>query len=102
MAGHVHDEAVADPAGRAQAALAADDGAHEFVRVQAALHQRLGLARPHEIDRFLRCRMAVRGVDDAHLGDILAERRRGGRDLGLRPDEDRLDQAELDRLEHRA
>ena len=37
-----------------------------------------------------------------NVGDILAERLRGGRDLGLRPDEDRLDQAELDRLEHGA
>ena len=102
MAGNVHDEAVADPARGPQAALAADHGAHEFVGVQAALHQRLGLARLHELDGRLGRRMAVRCVDDAHPGDILAERLRGRRDLGPRPDEDRLDQPELGRLEHGA
>ena len=76
VARHVHDEAMADPAGGPQAAFAADHGAHEFVRVQAPLHQRLGLAGPHEVDGLLGRRMAVRCVDDPDAGQVLAERLR--------------------------
>ena len=41
VARHVHDEAMADAPGRADAGLARHDGAHQFVGVQAALHQGL-------------------------------------------------------------
>jgi hypothetical protein len=43
-AGHVHDEAMADPALGADAAFPGDDGAHELVGVEAALHQGFDLA----------------------------------------------------------
>ena len=54
MAGHVHDEAVADPAFGANAAFPGDHGGHEFVGMEAALHQRLELARRDEADRLRR------------------------------------------------
>ena len=48
---HVHDEDVADAARGAQAGVAVDMAAlHQFVGVQAALHQRLDLARAHQRD----------------------------------------------------
>ena len=47
--GHVHHEAVADAPRGAQARLAPDDRAHQLVGVQAALHQRLGLALAHQL-----------------------------------------------------
>ena len=44
--------------------LARDHRAHQLVGVQAALHQRLGLAFAHELDRLRGRRVAVRRVDD--------------------------------------
>ena len=54
VAGYVHDEAVADPALGADAAFPRDYRAHEFIGVEAALHQRLDPASGDEADRF-RC-----------------------------------------------
>ena len=51
VAGHVHHEAMADAARRADAGVARDDGAHQLVGMQAALHQGFGLALAHEFDR---------------------------------------------------
>ena len=59
MARHVHDEAVADASRRADAGVARHDGAHQLVGVQAALHQGLGAARAHELDRLGRRIVAV-------------------------------------------
>ena len=64
MAGHVHDEAMADAARGADAGLARHHGAHQFVGVQAALHQRLGAAAAHEFDRLGRRIVAVQRIDD--------------------------------------
>ena len=61
---HVHHEAVADAAGGAQPALAPHDGAHQLVGVQAALHQRLGLALQHQFHGLRGRGVAVRRVDD--------------------------------------
>ena len=47
-----------------QAGVAGDDGAQQLVGVQAALHQQLGLALPHELHRLGRRGMAVRRIDD--------------------------------------
>ena len=52
VAGHVHDEAMADPPRRAQAGLALDHRAHQLVGVQAALHQRLGAALANQATAF--------------------------------------------------
>ena len=56
----------------------------------------------HQRNRLGRGRMAVRRIDDDKAREILAERRRGGRDPGLRPDEDGFEEPERHRLEHRA
>jgi hypothetical protein len=54
MAGHVHNEAVANPALRPNPTLPRDNGTHELVGVEAALHKRLGPARRDEADRLRR------------------------------------------------
>ena len=79
MARHVHDEAMADPARRPQATVPADDSRHQLVRVQAALHQRLGLAGLDERDGFLGGGMAMGRIDDAERREVHLEavRRRG-------------------------
>ena len=73
MARHVHDEAMADPARRPQAAVAADDRRHQLVRVEAPLHQRLGLAGLDERDGFRGRGMAVRRIDDAAAREVRLE-----------------------------
>ena len=49
IARHVHDEAVADPAGRPNAGLSRHHSAHQLIGVQAALHERLDLARRDQL-----------------------------------------------------
>ena len=67
---------------------------HEFVRVQAALHERLSLAGLDERDGFLGSRMAVGRVHDPHAGEVRREAGGGCGDLVPRPDEDRIDDPE--------
>ena len=69
---HVHDEAMADAPGGAQAGVARDDRAHELVGVQAALHQRLGPAFADQRDGLGGGVMAVLGVDDLEAADVEA------------------------------
>ena len=60
---NVHDEDVADPPRSAQPGGGRGDRAHEFVGVQAALHQELALCLLDQLHR-LRCRLvAVRRID---------------------------------------
>ena len=70
VTGHVHHEAVADAPRGAQAGVALDHGGHQLVGVQAALHQRLGLALAHQLHRRRGGRLAVRRIDDLHAGEI--------------------------------
>ncbi len=63
---HVHHEAVADAARRAQTRLARDDGGHQLVGMQRALHQCLRFSLTHEGDGRVGGRMAMRHVDDGH------------------------------------
>src|SRR4051794_4444105 len=102
MARHVHDEAMADPARRPQATVPADDSRHELVRVQAAFHQRLSVARLDERDSFLGRGMAMESVDDAELREVCLEVVCGRRDFVLRPDEDRVDEPERGGFERSA
>ena len=51
---HVHDEAVADPALGANTAFPRDHRSHEFVGVEAALHQRLDPPGRNEAHRLRR------------------------------------------------
>ena len=60
VAGHVHDEDVADPPLGAQAGGRRRDLAHQLVGVQAALHQQLALALADQRDGLRRGGVAVR------------------------------------------
>ena len=102
MARHVHDEAMADPARRPQATVAADDSRHELVGVEAALHQRLGLASLDERDSFLGRGMAMGRVDDAELREVHLEAVRRRSDFVPGPDEDRIDDPERGGFERSA
>ena len=63
MARHVHDEAMADAAGGADAGVARHDGAHQLVGMQAALHQGFGPSGAHQLDGLGGRVVAVLGVD---------------------------------------
>ena len=70
-------------------------GAHQFIGVQAALHQCLGLALAHELHGHRGRRDTVRRIDDVHASEIDVV---GGGDLVDpldRADENRRDQAEF-------
>ena len=95
MAGHVHDEAVADPALRPNSALPRDNGAHELVGVQAALHQRLDPARRDEPDRLSRRIVAMRRRDELERADIEPGVSRRVSNALWRADQDRIDEPEL-------
>ena len=101
LAGHVHHEAVADAPCGAQARLPPDHGRHQLVGVQAALHQRLGLALAAPAAppqrRPPRCAAASTTLDAGQIDP--ARRRPPG--CGRRADQDRDDQAEPGRL-HRS
>ncbi len=98
---HVHDEHVAEAPAGAQAGLARHDRTEQLVGVEAALHQQLGLALPHQFDRPGRRRVAVRRVDDRDRPQRDAVGLRDLLDLRLRADEDRRDQPELGRIDDR-
>ena len=70
-----------------------DDLVHEFVGVQAALHQQAGLAGAHQRHGGLGGRVAVRRVDDARVAQVQAELRGGVADLAFRSDQDGVQQA---------
>ena len=61
---------------RAQPGFALDHRAHQLVGVQAALHERLGLALARQRDRRLGRRFAVRRVDDRKPARSSRPRRR--------------------------
>ena len=97
---HVHDEDVADAAAGAQPGLARDDRAEQLVGVQAALHQQLGLALPHQLHRLGRRR---RGCAARRRSAICPRSMPAGLrdllDLRRRADEDRHDQPLLGGLD---
>ena len=84
---------MAQPAIRAQPFRPADHGAEQFVRVQLALHQRLGPAFAHEFHRALGGGMGMGHVDDLEFADIEIRLVGGSSDLRFRPDENRADDA---------
>ena len=87
---HVHDEAVADAPAGAQAGGALDHGAHQFVSVQAALHQQFGAAFAYQLHRRLGRRHAVRRIDQLVTGNVQLRLRRHSFDFGARADQNRL------------
>ena len=74
MVRNVHHEDVADTPGGAKSSLPLRDCPQQLIRMQASFHQQLGFARANELDRFLRRRLAVRGVDDVDALDVEIER----------------------------
>jgi hypothetical protein len=98
---HVHHKAVAQPACGAQSGVALDDRPHQLVGVQASLHQRLGLALAHQLDRFLRGRMTEGRVHDRQTREVDLVLLRHRLDTRSRAHQDRLDQPEARRV-HRS
>ena len=91
---------MADPPRGAQAGLLGHDRAHQLVRVQAALHQQLGLAGANQLDGLGRGGMAVRHVHELELPDVEPELLRPrSRILCGRPDQDRDHQPGRGRLD---
>ncbi len=90
---HVHHEAMADAARGAQPGLAPHHRGHELVGVQAALHERLGLALAHPLHGCCRGRLAVGCVDDRHGREIDAACGGDGLDPLARAEENRRDQS---------
>ena len=93
VTGHIDGEDVADPPVGAQARRFCGDAAHQFVGVEAALHQQLALGLVNQLDGPCGCRLAMRGVDDLEARDIEIELRRDRLDLARRAHQDRLDDA---------
>ena len=75
--------------------LARDHSVHHLVGVETALHQRLNPARVYEGDSLGRGIVAVRRGDEFEPADVEVEPRWLHSEPLRRPDQDRLDQAEL-------
>ena len=69
-----------------------DDRAHEFVGMEAALHQRLDLAIARQRDRLGRRRVAMFRRHEFIAGEVELGLFRGGSDFGLGPDQDGNDE----------
>ena len=92
--GNIEDEAVADARAGAQT-IPRNHRAHQLVRVQAALHQRLAPAFADQRDRGFRGGVAVRRVLDRNIADVEPGVLRRLQDLRLRSDQDGVDDALL-------
>ena len=91
VGGHVHDEAVADAPRGAQPGLARDHRGHQFVGVQAALHQASALPSRTSRTASGGGGLAVGRVDDLEAGDVDVACFATPR-CARRPDQDRRDQ----------
>ena len=95
VAGHVHDEAMADAPLGANAGSLRNDRAHHLVGVQAALHQRLGLGLAHQRDCLGRRIVAVHRFNDREIGDVQPIPRRHIANSCRWTNQERLDQTQL-------
>ena len=99
---HVHDKDVADAPVGPQPADLGGDGAHDFVGMQAALHQDLALACVDQLHTPGGGRgLGWRRIDDFVAGDVQAVLGGDVPDPGRRADEDRPDDPCLRRLRRR-
>ena len=85
---HVHDVDMAEPFARAQAGLRGGNGVQEFVGVQGAFHQQLGLAGAHQFHRAGGGIVAVGGGLDGEAGNVDVMRGGDGADFFCRADQD--------------
>ena len=92
MVRHVHDEAMTDAACCSDARLPRHHGSHQFVGVQATLHQRLDTAGCHQFDRLRSGIMAMFRCDELHSADAEAASICDAADAVWRPDQHRFDQ----------
>ena len=99
MVRNVHDEDVADAPAGAQPGLTLGDRAEKLVGMQAALHQQLGLARAHELDRFLGRLLTVRNIDDLDASDVETVRLGNASNPVLRSDQNGHDHVRFGRLQ---
>ena len=95
VAGHVHDEAMADPPRCAQPRVALDHRSHQLVGMEAALHQGFGLAFADQLNRLHGRILAVLGIDDLKSADVEAMLRGDFSDTLFGSDEDRFDELQL-------
>lgn len=84
---HVHDEHVAQAPPGAQPRVGAHHLRQQLVGMQAALHQRLRVARAHQLDGARRRRMTVRRIHETIAGQVHTERRGEHRDSRHRADQ---------------
>ena len=98
IVGTIDNEDMAHAPDRAKL-LFADNRAHEFVRMQAALHQRLDLAVTGERNGLGRRRVAVLGGHDLVPGEVELRGFRRGADFGLGTDQHRHDKIFLASLD---
>lgn len=77
----------------AQASIGSNDLVQQFVGVQRAFHEQLGLAAADQSDRPGSCRMRVRCILQPERGDIDARDFGGGADLVRGADKDGLNKA---------
>ena len=88
---------MADAARAAQAAFLAHDGPEQLVGMDRAFHDRVGFAGQHERDGAVRCCAGVHLLDEAPGGNVDVELCGRCRNAFAVADQDRLDEAGLDR-----
>lgn len=98
-AGHVQDKSVANASLGTQAGRSSHHCAHQFVGVQASLHQHLDFGFPGQSHRFVGGSMAMRRVHQFEAGDIKAELVSRRFDLSSRSYQDRLQNTQLGGLD---
>lgn len=93
---------MADAALGAQPGVARHDLVHQFVGMQAALHQQAGLPAAHQLDRGGGRGVAVRRIDDGRPAQVQAAALGHVADLLLRTHQDGREQAQLHGLQRGA
>ena len=101
MGRHIHDEDVTDPSRRAQARCRGGHRAHQLVRMQAALHQKLALALVDQRDGLCSRGLAVRCVHQLIASDVDPVLLGDGGNFGHWTDQNGNDDAQFRRLAQR-
>jgi hypothetical protein len=79
---------MADAARGPETGLPCDYRAHQFIRVETALHQHLGLAFTYKVNCRIRSSLAMRRVDELVARNVYTELVRDSLDFSARPDQD--------------
>ena len=92
---HVHHEAVTDSPRGSEASVPLDHRTHQLVGMKAALHQRLGSAFTHQLDRLFGGFLAVFRIDDLEVPNVEPVLLGDRSDPLLGAHQNRLDEIEL-------